>query len=68
MCNAVFSQTLRIDPVAMVALAQSVKSPLSLGDQLDVDTLLSPCIYLFPHREDIYSQPKRFKPEGFLER
>ncbi|WP_347276755.1 MULTISPECIES: hypothetical protein [Cyanophyceae] len=56
MCNAVFSETLRIYPVAMLALAQSVKSPLSLiGDQFDVDTWLSPCIYLFPHREDIYA-------------
>jgi cytochrome P450 len=35
---------------------------------LEAGTLLAPCIYLTHHREDIYPEPKRFKPERFLER
>jgi cytochrome P450 len=31
-------------------------------------TVLNPCIYLIHHREDLYPDPKRFKPERFLER
>jgi cytochrome P450 len=30
--------------------------------------LAAPCIYLVHHREDIYPEPHRFRPERFLER
>jgi cytochrome P450 len=36
--------------------------------QFDTGTMLSACIYLTHHREDLYPEPKRFKPERFLER
>ena len=39
-----------------------------MGYQLEPGTLLSPSIYLTHHREDIYPEPKKFKPERFLER
>ena len=67
--NAVCQETLRIYPVAMLALNRVVKSPLQIaGYQFEPGTVLIPCIYLTHHREDLYPEPKQFKPERFLER
>jgi len=67
--NAVCQETLRIYPVAMVALNRIVKSPLQIvGYQLEPGTVVIPSIYLTHHREDLYPEPKQFKPERFLER
>ena len=67
--NAVCQETLRIYPVAMLALNRVVKSPLQIGGyQFEPGNLLVPCIYLTHHREDLYPDPKQFKPERFLER
>ncbi len=67
--NAVYQETLRLYPVAMLALNRVVKSPLQIGGyQFEPGTLLIPCIYLTHHREDLYPEPKQFKPERFLER
>ena len=67
--NAVCSETLRLYPVAMLTLNRLVKSPLEImGYQFEPGTLLIPSIYLTHHREDLYPQPKQFKPERFLER
>jgi unspecific monooxygenase len=65
--NAVCSETLRIYPVAMLGLNRVVKSPLKIaGYQFEPGTLLIPAIYLTHHREDLYPEPKQFKPERFL--
>lgn len=67
--NAVCSETLRLYPVAMLALNRLVKSPLEImGYELEPGTLVVPCIYLTHHREDLYPDAKQFKPERFLER
>ncbi|HEY9672909.1 MAG TPA: cytochrome P450 [Waterburya sp.] len=67
--NAVCQETLRIYPVAMLGLNRVVKSPIEImGYQFEPGTILSPCIYLTHHREDLYPEPKQFKPERFLER
>jgi unspecific monooxygenase len=67
--NAVCSETLRIYPVAMLALNRLVKSPFELmGYNLEAGTIVIPCIYLTHHREDLYPDSKQFKPERFLER
>ena len=67
--NAVCQETLRIYPVGMLVLNRIVKSPLQImGYQFEPGTLLVPCIYLTHHREDLYPEPKQFKPERFLER
>jgi unspecific monooxygenase len=67
--NAVCCETLRLYPVAMLALNRLVKSPLEIGGyQFEPGTLLIPSIYLTHHREDLYPNPKQFKPERFLER
>jgi unspecific monooxygenase len=53
----------------MLGLNRLVKSPLQImGYQFEPGTILSPCIYLTHHREDLYPEPKQFKPERFLER
>jgi unspecific monooxygenase len=67
--NAVCSETLRIYPVTMSALNRVVKSPLQIGGyEFQPGTMLIPSIYLTHHREDLYPEPKLFKPERFLER
>jgi unspecific monooxygenase len=67
--NAVCSETLRLYPVAILALNRLVKSPLDvMGYHLEPGTLVIPCIYLTHHREDLYPDSKQFKPERFLER
>jgi cytochrome P450 family 110 len=66
--NAVCSETLRLYPVAVLALNRVVKSPLEImGYQLEPGTLVVPSIYLTHHREDLYPDSKQFKPERFLE-
>lgn len=67
--TAICGETLRIYPVAMLTFGRVVKSPLQImGYQFDTGTMLAPCVYLTHQREDIYPEPKRFKPERFLER
>jgi unspecific monooxygenase len=67
--NAVCSETLRLYPVAMLALNRVVKSPIQIGGyQFEPGILLIPCIHLTHQREDLYPEPKQFKPERFLER
>ena len=66
--NGVVSETLRIYPV-IVFLARHLKEPLEImGYQIEAGTTLFPSIYLVHQREDIYPEPKKFKPERFLER
>ncbi|MDM9583903.1 cytochrome P450 [Nostoc sp. GT001] len=67
--NAVCSETLRIYPVAILTLSRVVRTPISLGGyELESGTILLGSIYLTHQREDIYPEPKQFKPERFLER
>ncbi|NES87195.1 MAG: cytochrome P450 [Moorea sp. SIO2B7] len=66
--DAVCKETLRMYPPAILALGRRVLSPLQImGYKFEPGTRISPCIYLTHHREDIYPQPKQFKPERFLE-
>lgn len=67
--SAVCSETLRIYPIAITPFPRILKSPMEImGYQFDKGTILLPSIYLTHQREDIYPEPKRFKPERFLER
>ncbi len=66
---AVCNETLRISPVVMFTLPRAVQEPIKLlGHQLEAGTIVQGCIYLTHQREDLYPQPKQFKPERFLER
>jgi unspecific monooxygenase len=67
--TAVCQETLRIYPIAVIGSPRIVKSPLKLmGYQFEPGTALIPCIYLTHHRQELYPEPKQFKPERFLER
>lgn len=67
--NAVCNETLRIYPVAMLALPRRAEKPLQLlGYDVEAGSLLLGCIYLLHHREDLYPNSKVFRPERFLER
>jgi cytochrome P450 family 110 len=67
--NAVCQETLRIYPVALITFPRVVlRSFEVMGHKFGAETWLAPCIYLTHHREDLYPEPKKFKPERFLER
>jgi cytochrome P450 len=67
--TAVCNETLRIYPVGMTAFSREVKTPIEIsGKTLDVGTEVLASVYLTHHQEDIYPEPKQFRPERFLER
>ena len=67
--SAVCNETLRITPVIMLIFAREVQEPFEmLEHKLETGHMLFGCIYLLHQREDLYPQPKQFKPERFLER
>jgi unspecific monooxygenase len=67
--NAVCSETLRIYPIVLVGTPRIAKSPIQImGYEFEPNTVLTPCIYSLHRREDLYPEPKQFKPERFLER
>ncbi|MGD1704608.1 cytochrome P450 [Dapis sp. BLCC M229] len=67
--SAVCQETLRIYPIAMNAFPRVVQKPVEImGYQLEPGMVAIVPIYLTHQREDIYPEPKQFKPERFLER
>jgi len=67
--TAVCKETLRLYPVNLSGFPRLVKKPMKLmGYELEPGTVLIPSIYLAHQREDIYPNPKQFRPERFLER
>lgn len=67
--NAICQETLRIYPVATLTLPRIVKSPINImGYELEPETTVMGCIYLTHQREDIYPEPKSFKPERFIDK
>ncbi|MGB3514657.1 MAG: cytochrome P450 [Microcoleaceae cyanobacterium] len=67
--TAVCQETLRIYPVGMLTFPRVPTKPVELqGYHLEAGTIVLGSIYLTHHREDLYPEPKKFKPERFLER
>jgi cytochrome P450 family 110 len=67
--NNVCQEILRLHPVAPTCFPRLVKSPVELmGYKLNPGTEVVPIIYLTHQRDDLYPDPKKFKPERFLER
>lgn len=67
--SAVCSETLRIYPVVLFTFSRILKEPMHLmGYDLEPGMILAPCIYLVHHHQHLYPQPKKFRPERFLER
>lgn len=67
--TAVCNETLRIYPVAMLTFPRQVMTDTKLlGQKIPKDTVLLGCIYLTHHREDLFPEADKFKPERFLNR
>jgi cytochrome P450 len=67
--NAACCETLRIYPIAISPFPRILKVPMEIGGyQFEAGAIVVISIYLTHQREDIYPQPKQFKPERFLER
>ena len=67
--DAVISETLRIYPIALGTFSRILKSPMSIGGyDFEPGTSLMVSIYALHHREDLYPEPKQFRPERFLQR
>ncbi|MEH2349583.1 MAG: cytochrome P450 [Nostoc sp.] len=67
--SAVCNESLRIYPTQVITFPRLVESPIEvMGYKLDPGTVVRGCIYLTHQREDLYPQPKQFRPERFLEK
>jgi cytochrome P450 family 110 len=67
--TAVCNETLRIRPVTMLTFPRVLQEPAELlGHRLESDTIVVGCMFLVHQREDLYPEPKQFKPERFLDR
>ncbi|MDZ8084267.1 MAG: cytochrome P450 [Nostoc sp. DedQUE12b] len=67
--SAVCNEALRIYPTQLFAFPRLVEFPIKLmGYDLSPGTILIANIYSTHQREDLYSQPKEFQPERFLEK
>ncbi|MBW4512006.1 MAG: cytochrome P450 [Scytonematopsis contorta HA4267-MV1] len=65
--TSVCHETLRINPITLFTLSRIVKEPVELqGYLLEPGTAVATSIYLTHHREDIYTQAKKFNPERFM--
>jgi cytochrome P450 family 135 len=64
--DAVIKETLRARPPLPIG-TRMVNRPYELGGyEIELGTVIAPCIYLTHHRPDIYPEPERFRPERFL--
>lgn len=67
--NAVCNEVLRIYPTQLFSFPRIVESPVEImGYKLSPGTILIANIYSTHQREDLYSDPKQFKPERFIEK
>jgi cytochrome P450 family 110 len=67
--NNVCNEALRIYPTQLFTFPRLVESPVEImGYELDPGTILIGNIYSTHQRQDIYPEPKQFKPERFSQR
>ena len=65
--DAVCKETLRLRPVLPI-VARVLKEDVEIGGyNLPAGATVAPCIHLIHRRPDIYPEPRRFRPERFLE-
>lgn len=65
--TAVCSETLRVNPIALICTPRRTLEPLQLaGYHFDTGTILIPCIYLAHRSPEVFPDAKQFKPERFL--
>jgi cytochrome P450 len=65
--DAVVKETLRLRPVLPVVVRRLTEDTEVAGWRLPAGTKVAPCIHLMHRREDVYPEPRRFRPERFLE-
>ncbi|MGL5877353.1 MAG: cytochrome P450, partial [Xenococcaceae cyanobacterium] len=67
--TAISQESLRIYPIAINGFPRIVQKPIEImGYKFEPGTALIPSIYLLHQKEYLYPEPKKFKPERFLER
>ena len=65
--DAVCKETLRLRPVLPI-VARVLKQDVEIGGyNLPAGATAAPCIHLIHRRPDIYPEPRRFRPERFIE-
>ncbi len=66
---AACQETLRMYPVVITPTGRKLLAPAEIhGRTYPKGVTLVPCTYLVHHREDLYPEPARFRPERFLGR
>lgn len=67
--SAVCKESLRLQPIALIAQPRRVKETVTWADRTyPKGTVLIPCIQTAHQREATYANPKQFNPDRFLER
>ena len=67
--TAVCQEALRIYPITPTTFIRRLREPMTLaGYSFKAGTALMPATYIIHQRPDLYPEPKRFRPERFLER
>ena len=67
--SAVCKESLRLQPIALIAQPRRVKETVTWADRTySKGTVLIPCIQTAHQREATYPNPKQFNPDRFLER
>ena len=65
--DAIVKETLRLRPVIPI-VARKLMEPMEIGGwELPAGVTAAPCIHLIHRREDVYPEPRAFRPERFLE-
>ena len=65
--SAVCSESLRIYPPGVLGFSRIVKEPIDISEyHFESGTILTPCIYLLHHNNEIYPEPDKFDPQRFL--
>jgi cytochrome P450 family 135 len=66
--DAVVKETMRLCPGAPIVVRR-ILEPMRLGGyEIPAGTTVAPCVHLVHRREDVYPNPREFRPERFLER
>ncbi len=65
--DAIVKETLRLRPVIPIVARKLMETMEIGGWELPAGVTAAPCIHLIHRREDVYPEPRAFRPERFLE-